>query len=289
MKWLRETRNFHPNELKRLDEALARFYQNPPEKYYPHAEQANIDWNAPDHLFHRNVTNRARPGAQILDVGCGPALACPQFIEKEAHYTGVDLSEEHLERNKIKYPKCDFLRMHWRDIPRLGAVYDIVTSFFVLEHVVYPREFLEASCRCVRPGGLIAVISPDFLDKGSIPSQHFFGRKAGGIKAKIMQIQWIEASIEIFDRYVVYPRLIRKARSMPKKAGAWLINLRPVCLEVESWDNDWDAVYLVGEDEVSKHIENLRFTIIERGAMFRNSSDPGTYPAFCYVLGQKSQ
>jgi len=288
MKWLRETRNFDPNELKRLDEALARFYQNPPKTYYLHAGQANVDCNAPDHLFYRNLTNRARPGTKIPDLGCEPANACLPFTEKGAQYTRVDLSEENLEANKAKYPKCQFLRMHWRYIPRLGAVYDIVTSFFVLEHVVYPREVLEAYSRCVRPGGLIAAISPDFLDKGSIPSQHFFGRKAGGIKAKTSQIQWIEASIKIFDRYVVYPRLIRKARSMAKKDGALPINLRPVCLEVESWDNDWDAAYWMGEDEVSNHIENLEFTIIERGTMFRNSSDPGTYPRFCYVLGPKS-
>ena len=115
-----------------------------------------------------------------------------------------------------------------------------------------------------------------------------FGIRPGGIKAKIRGYQWIEAFIEVIDRYIVYPRLIRKARSMSESGGAWLINLRPVCLEVESSATDWDAVYMVGEDEVSRYIEDLELRIIERGAVLRKSSHSENYPNLCYVLAQKS-
>lgn len=288
MKSLRDSRNIDPKELKLLEEALNRFYENPPKAYHEEARQGNADWNVPELVFHRRITDHAYAGAKILDVGCGAAMACPWFIEKGAHYAGVDISEEQLEANRSKYPKCNFLKMHWRDIPKLGAVYDFVVSFFVLEHMVYPREFLKASASCVRTGGFLSVLCPDYLDRGSMPSQHFFGIRPGGIKAKIRGYQWIEAFIEVIDRYIVYPRLIRKARSMSESGGAWLINLRPVCLEVESWATDWDAVYMVGEDEVSRYIEDLEFRIIERGAVLRKSSHSENYPNLCYVLAQKS-
>lgn len=288
MKWLRESRNIDSDELKLLDEALIHFYQNPPKVYHEEAAAANEDWDAPDHIFHRRITNHAYPGAKILDVGCGPAMACPWFVRRGGHYTGVDLSKEQLETNKVKYPKCDFLKMHWRDIPKLGTVYDFVTSFFVLEHVVYPREFLRASASCVRAGGFLSVLCPDYLERGFLPSQHFFGRKPGGIRAKIRRGEWIEMLLEMIDRYIVYPGLIRKARRSSKQEGAWLINLRPLCLEAELWARDWDAVYMVGEGEVANYIENLGFRIVERGAMFHSSSKFRTYPNFCYVLGQKS-
>ena len=254
MKWLRESQNIYPDELQLLDDALARFYSDPPETYYKEAAVANEDWNTPDHIFHRKITDQAYPDAKVLDVGCGPAMACPWFMKKKSHYTGVDLSKEQLEANRKKYPKCDFLEMHWRDIPELEDVFDIVTSFFTLEHIVFPRDFLKASAQCVKPGGFYSVLCPDYLKRGFIPSQHFFGRRPGGIKAKIKKFQWIEVLIEIVDRYCLYPKLIQKARLMSSNDGAWLINLRPLCLETDSWETDWDAVYMVGEDEIANYI-----------------------------------
>jgi hypothetical protein len=73
-----------------------------------------------------------------------------------------------------------------------------------------------------------------------------------------------------------------------KNEGAWLINLRPLCLENKSWCRDWDTVYMVGESEVASYLEHLGFDIIERGETFRRSSNGAMYPNFCYVLGQKS-
>ena len=177
--------------------------------------------------------------------------------------------------------------MHWRDIHTLGDVFDIVTSFFTLEHIVYPREFLEASALCVKPGGFLAVLCPDYLDRGFLPSQHLFGRKPGGIKDKISKCQWIEALIEVVNRYIISPGLIRKARLMYKNGGAWLINLRPLCLETESWATDWDAVYMVGEDEVANYLESLGLNIVERGAMLRKTDNSETCPGLCFILAQK--
>ncbi len=287
MKWLRESRKIYSEELQSLDDALARFYIDPPGKYHEESTTANEDWNAPDHIFHRRIADLAYPGDKVLDVGCGPAMACPWFSKKKAHYTGVDLSREQLEANRKKFPNGNFLEMHWRDIQSLGDVFDIVTSFFTLEHIVYPREFLEASSHCVKPGGFLAVLCPDYLLRGFMPSQHFFGRKPGGIKAKIKKIQWIEALIEIVDRYYIYPGLIQEARLMSSKGGAWLINLRPLCLETKSWEIDWDAVYMVGEDEVASYIKNLGFKIIERGAKLRDANSSRIYPEFCYIISQK--
>ena len=287
MKWLRKSRNIEPEELEVLDNSLARFYTDPPEIYHKEAAEANEDWNAIDHIFHRKITGRAYKGEKVLDVGCGPAMACPWFTAKGAHYTGIDLSKEQLEINRKTYPDSDFLYMHWKDIPKLGAVFDLVASFFVLEHIIYPRQYIKATSQCVKKNGLLAVLCPDFLKRGFLPSQHFFGEKPGGIKAKIKDFEWIEASIETFDRYIAYPRLIRKARREAKKDGAWLINLKPVCFDAKSWARDWDAVYMAGEDEVARHIESLGFKIIERGNMFHNAPGAEAYSEFCYVLGQK--
>ena len=274
--------------MKALDDALTTFYKNPPKGYHEDAEAGNIDWNDPDHIFHRKITNHGFPGAQILDVGCGTAMSCPWFLKRKASYTGVDLSLNQIKKNKDRYPDFNFIHMHWRKIPKLGAVYDIVASFFVLEHIVYPQEFLGTSACCVKPGGFIAVLCPDFLNRGFLPSQHFFGRQGGGIIANLKKLHWFESGLQLFDRYIIYPMLINRARRMSNNDGAWLINLRPVCLDVESWARDWDAVYMAHENEITNYLENLGFKTIERGETFRNSPHSGTYPNFAYVLAQKT-
>lgn len=287
MKWLKQSRHISPDDLVALENALTVFYKKPPEDYHSKAIEANADWNKVDMVFHRRIINHTFPGARVLDVGCGPAMVCPHFLERGSFYTGIDLSAEQLELNKSRFPGGEFIRMHWRDIIRLDAVYDLVVSFFVLEHIVHPREFLRMSSFCVKPGGLLCVQCPHYLALGQMPSLYFFGRKAGGIRIKVRHRDWIEAFIEIANRYAAFPIFIRRARSAAKRDGAWVINLRPACLDTGVWDRDWDAVYMASEDEISNYLESMGFVIVERGASIRTASRNETLPCHCYVVGRK--
>lgn len=287
MKWIKQSRNIRQHELQFLEESLANFYLNPHQDYQEDSREANINWSLPNHVFHKRIVDRAYSGAKVLDVGCGPAMACPHFLDKDALYTGIDLNEKQIEINKTRFPKGQFFAFNWRDIIQLDVMYDVVTSFFFLEHIVLPKEFLEASARCVKKNGFLCILCPHFLDLGYMPSLYFFGRNPGGIRIKIRNHQWIEVVNEIINRYIVFPFFLRRARFMAKRDGAWVINLHPACLDTNSWKSDWDAVYMASEDEIAKYIEGLGFRLIERGASFRQSSIPGTYPNFCYVVGQK--
>jgi len=286
MKWLRPSCQISQAELNDLEAAMKRYYATPPRGYHEEALQSSSDWTQPDLFFHNRIVSFSAPHWNVLDVGCGPANACSHFSRRGAQYTGVDLAEAQLIANKKRYPAANFVCLHWRDLPSLRAKFDLVTSFFTLEHVVNPRKFIEASASRVRPGGLWAILCPNYLERGFLPSQHFFGREAGGIKAKLKQSMWLEAAIEIVDRYVCYPFLIHRARNMARHGGAWVINLRPVCLEVQSWALDWDAVYMVSEDEVADYVSSLGFTIVERGVNFRSSRGEEKIPDFCYVVGK---
>ncbi len=142
MKWLKQSRHVRPDDLVALENALTVFYKRPPEGYHAKAVEANYDWSKDDMVVHRRIINHAFPGARVLDIGWGPAMACPHFLERGSFYTGIDLSREQLELNKSRFPGGEFVRMHWRDIIRLDAVYDLVVSFLVLEHIrSSPRVF----------------------------------------------------------------------------------------------------------------------------------------------------
>jgi hypothetical protein len=115
-----------------------------------------------------------------------------------------------------------------------------------------------------------------------MPSQDFYGRRPGGIRAKLAGWDLAEAARTAVDKYVSYPALITKARAAARKGGAWLINLKPVCFYANEWKRDWDAVYMVGEDEVAAYLESLDFELLEVGSRVN-----GGRHGFCYVLARK--
>lgn len=275
------------SELSALEEAMKQFYMDPPSAYHESALATAKDWTKPEYVFHRRIVALAHPKSEVLDVGCGPAESYGFFHERGAHYTGADVAREQLRANELRCPGATFLCLQWRDLAMLGARYDVVTSFFTLEHVVYPREFLAACASAVRPGGVLAILCPNFLERGYLPSQHFFGSRPGGLRAKLKRRLWAEVVRELFDRYIVYPVFLRRARKMARREGAWVINLRPVCLEVREWARDWDAVYMVSEDEVANYLTGLGLTLVERGTTWRRSARTVAYPDFCYVVCRK--
>lgn len=280
MKYLKPFSSLSPEELGLLEEGLARFYTNPPPAYHAEAEAANEDWSGPQYGPHRAIVSGAVTGSKILDVGCGSASAAAHFRAAGAVYTGVDVSEEQLQAARAKYPWASFLRCGWDSLGKLDGEFDMVTSFFVLEHIPRPREFLSACASKVRRGGLLAVLAPEYLERGFMPSLHLFGTRPGGLRAKLAGFDLPEALRTAFDKYVSFPLLLRRARGA--RGGAWLINLKPVCLEAVGWDIDWDAVYMVGQREVAGYIRDLGFEILEPG-----SEAGGGRSGFCYVLARK--
>jgi len=287
MKWLKQIRDIQQKDLEALENELTAFYKSPPYQYHSLGEASDNEWSKADKAFHWRIINRAYRGARILDVGCGSAIACSHFLENGAFYTGIDLSEKQLSLNKSRFPLGEFLFMHWRDIVHMDAIYDLVTSFFVLEHIVYPTEFIRSLSSCVKPGGYLCILCPDYLTLGYMPSIYFFGRNPGGIRRKIQNHDWIEALNEIVQRFFSFPIFLRRARIEAKRNGAWVINLRPACLDAHNWDRDWDAVYMASEEEISNFIENIGFKVVERGSKLRAAHRSEIMPSFGYVVGQK--
>lgn len=106
--------------------------------------------------------------------------------------------------------------------------------------------------------------------------------------SKLRAHLWYQAILHARERFVQFPLFIHHARRRASQGGAWVINLRPACLETNTWRRDWDAVYMVSEDEVSNYLtQQLGLTLIERGAALRAGSSREQYPDFCYAVAQK--
>lgn len=108
------------------------------------------------HLFAR-VRPRVR-GETLIDLGCGRAADIRALLDPTEHgyrYVGTDLSLEALrlarERVRGDFVQCSIERPPFRD----GSA-GVVIALGSLHHLEHPDVALDAACRIVRPGGLIA-------------------------------------------------------------------------------------------------------------------------------------
>jgi SAM-dependent methyltransferase len=114
-----------------------------------------------------------RPGATVLDVGCGTgasALPAAEAVAPNGHVIGIDLADRMVDQARDKARTRGLTNVDFRvgDMTATGipdATYDAVVSvfsvFFVPDMVGLVRELW----RMVRPGGQLAVTTwgPDFL------------------------------------------------------------------------------------------------------------------------------
>jgi len=103
----------------------------------------------------------ARPGDEVLDVGCGPghlARALARRVGPAGRVTGVDPARQmvdYAQRHAGLLPNCRFLLSSAQHLDLPDASVDVVTSTFVLHHIP-PEARAEAFAqmyRVLRPGG----------------------------------------------------------------------------------------------------------------------------------------
>jgi SAM-dependent methyltransferase len=117
-------------------------------------------------LLHWDTSYPA--GSRVLEAGCGVGAQTLTLARKSpgARITCVDLSEASLAQAKRKadaagLTNVQFQRADILDLPHEAGFFDHVFVCFVLEHLVRPREALDALRTVLRPGGTITVVEGD--------------------------------------------------------------------------------------------------------------------------------
>ena len=107
----------------------------------------------------RAVARHQRPG-RVLDVGCGPGFFLEAAAFRGYEPWGLDPSAYAVEMARRRFG--DHVQLGVLGAATLSAGhFDLVTAFDAFEHVYHPRGFLEAAHRLLRPGGLLAITTPD--------------------------------------------------------------------------------------------------------------------------------
>jgi len=103
-------------------------------------------------IFKKNRGN-------VLDVGCGYG-----FFLQEMHLRGWNVEGIEISETGRRYTTDTFgIKVYAEPIETSGLaenLYDVVTFFYVLEHVADPKSALLAAYRILKPGGLILVRLP---------------------------------------------------------------------------------------------------------------------------------
>lgn len=268
-------------QMAGLEKAMSVFYQNPPDCYYQIADQNAGRYNPADHPFHCDLISRVFPGASVLEAGCGTAHLCPYVEERGGRYTGLDHSEALLARNREKFPNARFFKVG--SAPE--TQFDLVASLYTIEHVTDPPGYLEQLWNYCRPGGLIAIICPEFIHSPGFAPSLFFGRTPRRLSQKLKSFDLSDAVAHLLDLKFKGPLWKKRAQAGP--AGAFWINLSPRVLHGGCYEIDTDAVHLVQHRDLARFYQ-------DRGAEIIQTSEdlPGVSPEVsrfnCYLLVRKN-
>lgn len=96
-----------------------------------------------------------RPGAVLVDLGCGAGLLAPHAGPLGYRLVGVDLVTTSLVQ--AREHGVEPIRGDVHAIPLVDGCADAVSAGEILEHVDDPSTVVSEACRILRPGGMLVI------------------------------------------------------------------------------------------------------------------------------------
>lgn len=104
----------------------------------------------------------AFPPGQALDAACGTGRHARHLLSLGHDVTGIDLTQEMLQRASTNAPEARFLEADLREIPAADEAFDLVVCGLALAHLEDMRDGVAELGRVLKPGGqlVISVLHP---------------------------------------------------------------------------------------------------------------------------------
>ena len=156
---------------------------------------------------------------RLLDVGCGDGLLLAQAKGRGWETWGLEVSAELVMRIRANYGLNHIFHGTLQEADYSPAYFDAVLCINVLEHLRNPRETIAEMVRVTRPGGIIAVHTPNLKSlvarwRGAgwrhfEPYEHFYY-----FSPKTLSRLLTSSGLEVVGPFALYGR---------SKAKRWLL------------------------------------------------------------------
>jgi SAM-dependent methyltransferase len=181
-------------ELKHDPAVASAFSSSADKRLAAQTKRASL---SPEIAFEEKLKQVVVAGDRVLDAGCGTG----KFFGMEfARRTGCQLVGIDVRENIGVNLGIDFgVRAELNHLPFSNASFDVVNCRLVIEHVDFPNAVLKEFYRVLKPGGRLAIFTPNLL--------HYFG-VAASLTPHWFHV-WFNSRVRGFDENDIFPTRYR--------------------------------------------------------------------------------
>lgn len=111
--------------------------------------------------YHDLVTAAVTPETALLDLGCGRASLAGAAFQNARQSFGIDMDFDALRANTTV---AHALQANGETLPVVSASFDLLTSQWVMEHLLRPECVFQEMARVLRPGGQAILLTTNALN-----------------------------------------------------------------------------------------------------------------------------
>ena len=156
-------------------------------------------------MIHRPYLNKIsqmfeiKKDFRLLDIGCSTGSFL-FFCEKRfptASLHGLEFDERLIELTQKLLKKSMVDQGNAENLPYPDNYFDVITSFQVIEHLYKPSEMIDEVVRCLKPGGLFIITTPNLNSIGA----KFHKTKWSGFREDHVSLKKCDDWTQLFNEH----------------------------------------------------------------------------------------